>query len=117
MGYLWTQPWEMTARTHDRRAELVGEVTFPYADPVTGRLCELRFEKRMTAYEGSTRLKMDYRIENVGERRARFQHCVHGSPCVARISERVALPEGAGELVLLLQNAAGEQVLARGGGE
>ena len=82
MGYLWTQPWEMTARTHDRRAELVGEVTFPYADPVTGRLCELRFEKRMTAYEGSTRLKMDYRIENVGERRARFQHCVHGSPCV-----------------------------------
>ena len=36
---------------------------------------------------------------------------------VARISEKVPLPEGAGELVLVLQNAAGEQVLARGDGE
>ncbi|HCL28167.1 MAG TPA: hypothetical protein DIC52_07000 [Candidatus Latescibacteria bacterium] len=82
MGYLWTQPWEMTSRTYDDHAVLVGEITFPYPDPVTGRLCELRFEKTMTAYEGSTRLRMDYKIENVGERRARFQHCVHGSPCV-----------------------------------
>ena len=82
MGYLWTQPWEMTARLYERRAVLVGEITFPYADPVTGKLCELRFEKTTTTYEGSTRLKMDYKIENVGERRARFQHCVHGSPCV-----------------------------------
>ena len=82
MGYLWTQPWEMNVRTQEGRAELVGDMTFPYPDPVTGKLCELRFTKTMTAYEGSSRLKMDYRIENVGERRARFQHCVHGSPCV-----------------------------------
>ena len=82
MGYLWTQPWETNVRTYEGGAELVGEMTFPYPDPVTGKLCELRFTKTMTAYEGSSRLKMDYRIENVGERRARFQHCVHGSPCV-----------------------------------
>lgn len=82
MGYLWTQPWEMTVRTHKRHVVLVGEMSFPYPDPVTGKLCELRFEKTMTAYEGSTRLRMDYRIENVGERRARFQHCIHASPCV-----------------------------------
>lgn len=82
MGYLWTQPWEMTARTYDDHVVLTGEITFPYPDPVTGRLCELRFQKTMTAYEGSTRLKMDYQIENVGDRPARFQHCVHGSPCV-----------------------------------
>ena len=82
MGYLWTQPWEMSVRTYDHHAVLVGEMTFPYPDPVTGKLCELRFTKTMTAYTASTRLKMDYRIENVGQRRARFQHCVHGSPCV-----------------------------------
>ena len=82
MGYLWTQPWEMTARTYDDHVVLTGEITFPYPDPVTGRLCELRFQKTMTAYEGSTRLKMDYHIQNVGDRPARFQHCVHGSPCV-----------------------------------
>jgi hypothetical protein len=82
MGYLWTQPWEMAVRTYDDHVVLVGEMTFPYPDPVTGRLCELRFEKTMTAYKGSTRLRMDYKIENVGQRRARFQHCVHGSPCV-----------------------------------
>lgn len=82
MGYLWTQPWEMAARTYDDHVVLVAEMTFPYPDPVTGRLSELRFEKTMTAYEGSTRLRMDYKIENVGQRRARFQHCVHGSPCV-----------------------------------
>ena len=82
MGYLWTQPWQMTARTYDDHVVLTGEITFPYADPVTGRLAELRFQKTMTAYEGSTRLKMDYRIENVGDGPARFQHCVHGSPCV-----------------------------------
>ena len=29
MGYLWTQPWEMTARLYERRAVLVGEITFP----------------------------------------------------------------------------------------
>ncbi len=82
MGYLWTQPWEMTARTYDDHVVLTGEITFPYPDPVTGRLSELRFRKTMTAYNGSTRLKMDYHIQNVGDRPARFQHCVHGSPCV-----------------------------------
>ena len=29
MGYLWTQPWEMTARTYERRAVLVSEILFP----------------------------------------------------------------------------------------
>jgi len=82
MGYLWTQVWEMTARAYGHQAVLVGEVTFPYPDPVTGKLCELRFQKITTAYDASTRLRMEYRIENVGERRARFQHCVHGTPNV-----------------------------------
>jgi len=82
-GLLYTSEWQWTTGTEDGRAWFRGKTSVTYKDPVDGHDSALAFEKRVTAFKGSTALRMGHLIRNVGETDARFLFVNHARACVA----------------------------------
>jgi len=86
-GYLHFSPWEHKTGQTERSVWWEGSTSFDYADPVSAKPSRLFFQKRITGYEGSARLKMDYVVRNVGEDEAKFALAVHARTKIADYDE------------------------------
>jgi len=82
-GYLAISPWTYSIGESLNSAWYLGETGFDYDDPATNRRTTLSFRKKLTAYAGSTQLRMDYSIRNAGRSQARFMFDAHSRTAVA----------------------------------
>jgi len=83
-GYLYSSPWRYETGRDYESAWFEGETSVEYQDPVKGHTCRLSYRKRMTAYEGSSQLRMDQTIKNTGQTAARFTFSLHGRTAIAQ---------------------------------
>jgi len=76
-GYLWRVPWKSKIGKGRGWVKYTGEAVFNYKDPVSNEEYKLKFTKIITGYEGTSCLRMDYRIENIGDNQAKFMFSAH----------------------------------------
>jgi len=83
-GYLYSSTWTFKTGRNKNSVWFRGQTSFSYHDPVTGKPATLLFSKEMRGYAGSTQLRMDYRIKNIGKTDAKFTFCMHARAGVAK---------------------------------
>jgi len=76
-GYLWRVPWQNKIERRGKWTRYMGQTDFNYKDPVSNEEYKLKFTKVITGYEGTSCLRMDYRIENIGDNQAKFLFSAH----------------------------------------
>jgi len=76
-GLAHRSPWTWRTEASGDEARFVGSTVFEYADPVTGDSTRLAYEKTVTGYAGSARVRLAQRIENTGVCVARFEFSAH----------------------------------------
>jgi len=83
-GYLYSSPCKYIIRKSKNSVWFQGETKFDYNDPITGEIATLQFRKKIIGYEGSTRLKMDYFIKNIGKTDAKYTFSIHSRVSIAK---------------------------------
>ena len=86
-GLLHASKWQWTTGVEGGRAWFRGKTRISYKDPVDRRPSVLAFEKQVAAFDGSTALRMEHVIRNVGDTDARFLFVNHARTSVAGYSE------------------------------
>lgn len=83
-GYLYSVPWEYKIKKRKNTVSFTGKTSFSYQDPVSGEESHLFFQKIIIGYEGTSRLKMNYLIKNIGRTNAKFTFSAHSRTGVAQ---------------------------------
>jgi len=84
-GYLHFSPWDFRTGQTEHTVWFEGGTRFTYEDPVTGEPVTIMFQKKITGYDDSPELKMDYLIRNVGETDATFTFAAHARTGIAKL--------------------------------
>jgi hypothetical protein len=93
-GYLYSSPWEYKTGQDEHSVWFVGSTSFDYDDPITRQTARIFFQKRITGYDNSTQLKMDYLIRNTGVVDAKFTFSAHSRTGVSLWDEGDYIPNG-----------------------